>query len=93
MQRDNQLRNTRFKVNNPARDIATQLCNKYNWLQDGKYRLEEGCLPNLDSVFVFVENPSSKLQTDIRRDTFVEFDCSVVNINDYGLSEEAISDV
>jgi hypothetical protein len=43
--------------NNPAKDIAHQLCAKYpHWLQDGKYRLVEGCLPNLDSVFVFVEN-------------------------------------
>lgn len=53
--------------NNPALDIATQLCNKYNWLQNGKYHLEEGCLPNLDTVFVFVKNEIVP-KPDIRRD-------------------------
>lgn len=48
-------------TDNPARDIAHQLANKHNWLENGKYRLEEGCLPNLDSVFVFVKNPQPLL--------------------------------
>ena len=45
----------------PALDIATQLCNKYDWLQDGKFRLEEGCLDNGDTVFVFVKNTTQFL--------------------------------
>ena len=36
---------------------ATKLANKYGWLQNGKYRLEEGRLPNGDDVFVFAKNP------------------------------------
>ena len=119
-----------LETHNPARHIAIQLCNKYNWLEDGKFRLEEGCLPNGDAVFVFVKNPEFEFNPDIRRDfrkllekynaqlvalnrddhqpsrdvllriesngkfprdTFVEFDYSVVNINDYSLSEEEIS--
>jgi|GEM_PF-6690353 len=51
----------------PALDIATQLCDKYNWLQDGKFRLEEGGLPNGDTVFVFVKNEVES-KPDIRRD-------------------------
>jgi hypothetical protein len=39
-----------------AARIAQELADKYNWLKDGKYRLEEGCLPNGDSVFVFVKD-------------------------------------
>lgn len=51
----------------PALDIATQLCDKYNWLQNGKFRLEEGGLPNGDTVFVFVKNEVEP-KPDIRRD-------------------------
>ena len=53
----------RSNLNNssPALDIATQLCDKYNWLQNGKFRLEEGGLPNGDTVFVFVKNPQPLL--------------------------------
>jgi hypothetical protein len=53
--------------NNPALDIATRLCAEYNWLQDGKFRLEEGGLPNGDTVFVFVKNEVEP-KPDIRRD-------------------------
>lgn len=45
----------------PALDIATQLCDKYNWLQDGKFRLEGGGLPSGETVFVFVKNPQPLL--------------------------------
>ena len=59
----------RSNLNNssPALDIATQLCDKYNWLQNGKFRLEEGGLPNGDTVFVFVKNEVES-KPDIRRD-------------------------
>ena len=46
---------------NPALDIATQLCNKYDWLQAGKFRLEEGCLDDDTTVFVFVKNSTQFL--------------------------------
>jgi len=57
--------------NNPKLDIATQLCNKYDWLTFNgvtKYRLQQAFLPNGDDVFVFVELPPKEPVPDIRRD-------------------------
>lgn len=39
-----------------ALDIARQLANKYNWLEDKRYWLAQGSLPNGDDVFIFVKD-------------------------------------